>query len=149
MGDYTGFQLECTIRAGFREVFETHHRVGELWECMAAAFPMGALVSWADTYKHDFIPFGDVCYLPWEHKASYADGHWSVCCSLKDAGQIQKFVQTVLPLIASDVTLCFSQFEADDGPTHFVKHGAKLVRCGHCGKQTLEGYRCNKCFFVL
>lgn len=81
-----------------------------------------AMDQWIEVGRCNFIPNGAVCYMPseWGEHSNQVEGkRWSFTCSLKNyEGEIQQFINTVLPEIADDWALESLYEESPHGTLH-------------------------------
>ena len=125
MGMYTGLRARLIIKEEFWPVvtmlnLSTHSRS---WKSVASAFPQYPFLrNWAEVWQSDFIPFGALSYVPWSRddpawQRSFKDGLWVFQCALKNhEGEIEFFVETVLPHITHARVELYSLYEENDEP---------------------------------
>lgn len=107
MGMYTGLRGQIKLKDNdlTKVILEKDFE----WNEIRLAYFDETVSAWANVGRCRFIPFGDVCYMP------YSWGDWfkkvegntlTFCCSLKDYdNEIETFVKNVLPHIAEDWVL--------------------------------------------
>ncbi len=128
MGMYTGLRARLTIKEEFRPVIEdlmTSRDLDYSWENVAGKYPQYEFLrDWSMVGRCDFIPFGALAYMPWddadpEWQRSFKDGMWVFQCSLKNyQGEIQAFVEIVLPHIVEICHELYSLYEENDEVEH-------------------------------
>lgn len=134
MGMYTGLRCFIEVKPEFHPLIEEvmqawkegRPRGEEPWERAAAKFPEYPwLNDWSVVGRASFIPFGALCYMPWDPQdpewspAKFENGFWKFQCSLKNySGEIEYFVETVLQRITLRVCELYSLYEEDTKPRH-------------------------------
>lgn len=121
MGDYTGVAFEATIK---EEAVPTLNLLMERVEWPETPFVMNnpELRGWLNIRRRGFIPFGAVCYVedfaPHTSEWNPETRIWKVSCSLKNyKGEIQYFLDKVLPHLIEGSCLVRTRFEYDEEPT--------------------------------
>lgn len=127
MGMYTGLRAKLSIKEEFWPVIEELMKFDAAeseWGRVAEMFPQYPfLAEWAGAGRCDFIPFGALCYMPWEDtdpewQRSFKDGLWVFQCSVKNyEDEIEFFVETVLPHIVEACYELYSLYEENEEPT--------------------------------
>ena len=122
---YTGLRAKLVIKEEFWPAIDMlmDPTTAARWEEVAEAFPQYPfLTEWAGVDRCNFIPFGALCYMPWDDndpawERSFENGLWVFQCSLKNyAGEIAYFVETVIPHIVDVRHELYSLYEENEEP---------------------------------
>lgn len=136
MGMYTTLKLEAPLSPEGRIVIEALHRSmagsdQNIWigaailgdsEDTVSPQVLAAMRKWSQVGRSNFIPNGMVTYhSSWgTENVNTVDenGVWHVLCSLKNyEGEIETFLETLLPCLISRPTIAQSWYEEDEEPT--------------------------------
>ena len=103
MGMYTGLRFSARLKPEYvdqiQALIDSDMICPSPWE----AFEHESIKAFATFPRSSMIPFGSICYMPdgWDQTNRIEDGLWHVCCSLKNySGEVTKFINSVLPVIA-------------------------------------------------
>ena len=126
MGMYTGLRFKVTLNDEGLSVVKSLNSApawtGRRWfHVLKEHNHLPWLRRWAFVGRADCVPFGIVLYMPddWEDNACDLDGRvWNVCCSLKNyEGEIQQFLEDVLPYMVSEPCEAEVLYEEDEEPS--------------------------------
>jgi len=119
MGMYTGVRARVKVKGPYRRAIEKLHHEGG-WDNVCVRNVEG----WLKFFRHDFIPFGGLAYMPgdfqdpFESESTFEGGSkfdgkwWTFSCSLKNyENEIEFFMKNVLCHLVSEVDYCMSLYE--------------------------------------
>lgn len=127
MGMYTGLAFRAqlsTFGVSIVEDFYKYLNTDDLDPWKEIYKNTGFFETYSSLDRSTFIPNGFVCYMPeskgWTVNVNVLNSNvWEVCCSLKNyEGEIECFLETVLPRLIDSDTLVKVQYEEDESPTY-------------------------------
>lgn len=129
MGMYTGLRGKVVFKdkefaEDLKRELESYDRLNH-WQGLSEKYPeLEELEKFSTMGRATFIPCGSMCYLDWEDTYSRVQGKvFEFNCSLKNyEGEIETFVEKVLPEIAEDWNLEM-QYEEWVEPVSVTKDG--------------------------
>jgi hypothetical protein len=144
MDMYTGLRASVVVKPEWRAAIGLLHETeaDDRWRRVFDSFPaIPGLNKWVEVWRRDYIPFGDLAYMPEdfseaEDRESYstyefASGKWTFCCSLKNyENEIKIFVENVLAHIVERVEYCESLYE-DYPPGDWRKWTTRWLKEGN------------------
>lgn len=152
MGNYTGLRLKCNVKPEFRA--EIGKLMNSTLEWKDFSHPV--MQEFGKFYRSEFIPFGALSYMPdsWGGDVKFdkngipvvdSDGHlvfnesaversynedtgfWSFQCSLKNyEGEIDFFIDKVIPVLCDSVEFCERYYEEDAYSTFYMLSDGKM-----------------------
>jgi len=132
MGTYTG--LRGSIRLNQSGVAQNLNKAinegaDSIWKSVYKNTGNPIIREWCKQGRCDFIPRGAVHYMPdeWgDNHYSCQDGVFNFTCSLKNySGEIEFFIENIIPLISEDYYLerLFEEYYDYDQATEIIQEG--------------------------
>ena len=119
MGMYTGLRFKVHIKEKYQKALEKMLK-GRTWTEIE---DIPKIKDWLKVSRRDFIPWGDLCDMPYEwdeelekemnnQHSVYKNGVWRVICSLKNyENAIDFFVHNILSELVDEIYYCESLYE--------------------------------------
>ena len=144
MGMYTGLRFKVIVKEKYRDLIQQILCEEDETDSLTNWRHIKGLPGsreWSMESRCDFIPWGELCYMPdtWEaeynklgHSTYNKDtGEWRIICSLKNySGEISKFLNWVLAPIVEDVKYIEVLYEEWDELTEAKWYSLKDLKGG-------------------
>lgn len=150
MGMYTGFRADVIVKPEYREMISAIMGCGDYhWRDFVEQFPF--LAEFSKMGRHNFIPFGSLCYMPeewdfnqqFQRKFDQHTGRWTFSCSLKNyESEIELFCNSVLSVIAESgcFEMLYEEWECEKryGIEDFDRNGEQAMNNSRLKYSKLE-----------
>lgn len=112
MGMYTGLRGRVKLKS--QEISNVLLDCEFNWKDISDVLKSNVIREYSEVSRCNMIPWGSICYIPWDKENTVDNDIWTFSCSMKNyESTIEKFIMNVLPeiAIAWDLESLYEEFD--------------------------------------